>query len=398
MDKYSEHTIYLQDGTLFSFKKRFKKHKSSLLRAFSQVKDGRDKYGKRHSLPLILIILFGGIIAGCTTIKDCRLWAIHNKKWIKLFVLLPHGIPDERTLSRSIQKIDMDSLVCAFLTWRRILYGQEVGTVASFDGKTMRGVHGKKAVRHMLSLFTHGLHQILGQIGVTQKENEIPAVKRLLEQTTVKGMLLLGDALHTQKETIRDILSKKADYLLFAKDNQKGLVAHLQMFFSDIPFKSVTEQASYTDNTHSRDVTTTVTASHDEAICSYLKDEGWDGVRTVGKIQRTGTRKSSDGKLTHVDETVYCISSRVLTAAEVAKHARNHWQIENNLHWQKDVTFLEDRQTLRSGNAPQVMTFLRSMCLSLFNLWEFASVTETIHNFQMSRSLHHRFLNLAAVV
>ena len=116
------------------------------------------------------------------------------------------------------------------------------------------------------------------------------------------------------------------------------------------------------------------------------------------KIHRVGIRVASDGKETVINETVYCISSQELTATEVAEHTRSHWQIENNLLWEKDWLFLEDRQTLKSGNAPQVMSFLRSFCLSLFALWQFSSPANAVSNFEKNITLHHTFLRIAGVV
>ena len=397
MIDYTQHTITLQDGSLFNFKRRFKKTRQSLATLLGQVIDGRSIFGKRHPLPLILIILFCGICAGNTTIADCWLWALHNRKWLKKYVGLPHNLPDERTLARAIAKTDPNSLINAFLTFRRIIYGYIPQRVASFDGKTLNGVHGKDVIKHMLSLFTHENHQIIGQIGVTQKENEIPAFHRLLEQVSVAGMLLIGDALHTQKDTVTDIIIHHANYLLFAKDNQEQLVCDLSMFFRDIPFGSTTDTAIISDTKRRRSITTTVTVSHDANMCEYLGIK-WEKVKTIGKIHRVGIRVASDGKETVINETVYCISSQELTATEVAEHTRSHWQIENNLHWEKDWLFLEDRQTLKSGNAPQVMSFLRSFCLSLFALWQFSSPANAVSNFEKNITLHHTFLRIAGVV
>jgi predicted transposase YbfD/YdcC len=363
----------------------------------TQVIDGRSIFGKRHPLPLILILLFCAICAGNTTIADCWLWGLHNRKWLEKYVGLPHGLPDERTLARAIAKTDINSLIGAFLRFRRIIYGYVPSGVGSFDGKTLNGAHGRDVIKHMLSLFTHESHQIIGQIGVEQKENEIPAFYRLLDQVSVTGMLLVGDALHTQKDTLTDILLHHADYLLFAKDNQEQLVADLSAFFVDVPFGSVVESATVYENKRKRDSTTMVTVSHHRQMCEYLGTQ-WEEVKTIGKVHRVGIRVDSDGKETVIDETVYCISSRYLTAAEVAEYARNHWQIENNLHWEKDWLFLEDRQTLRSGNAPQVMSFLRSFCLSLFALWQFTSPANVASNFEKNITLHHTFLLIAGIV
>lgn len=397
MDKYTQHTIYLQDGSLCNFTKRVEKQHVSLVQAFSKVTDGRAKRGIRHQLPCILLILFCGITAGYTTLSDCHLWAVHNRKWLQKVIPLPFGIPDPTTLSRSIQKVPIDSLVNAFITWHQLLFGS-FGHVASFDGKTLNGVHGKEVIKHILSLFLHETHAVIGQIGVNQKENEIPALHRLLTQTNVSGFLLVGDALHTQKETVNYILFHTADYLLFVKGNQEQLQKHLALFFTDIPWHKTVQQANYEDNQRERQVTTTITISHDEQIRTYLKQDGWKEIQTVGKIHKRGIRRTADGKETPIEETYYLISSRKLTAEQAGRYTRNHWQIENNLHWEKDWLFLEDRQTLRSGNAPQAMTFLRSVCLSVFTSVHFASPAAAVSNFRMNPTLHHRFLEMAGVV
>ncbi len=396
MSNYTIHTVRLQDGKLFNFKKGILRNRYSLYTTLKRVTDGRSRRGIRHPLESILLILFGGITAGYTTVQDCRLWALNNREWLENVANFPHGIADPTTLARAIAKVDVDSLVDAVIHWQGTIYGKS-SSVVSFDGKTMRGVHGREVIRHILSLFSHGTHQILGQIGVDTKENEIPAFRRLLTKIDVSGLLLIGDALHTQRETIVDTIFYGADYLLFAKDNQESLVDDLRMFFTDIPWGSTIDGVCDRQDTTSRDIVTTVWVSHDTHMCGYLKGN-WKGVATIGKIERQGTRVSADGKVTQVHEIVYCISSRKLSAQETLFHTRNHWQIENNLHWEKDWVFLEDRQRLRRGNAPQVMTFLRSMALSLFGSFQFSSPAVTVANFKMNPTLHHRFLTMAEVV
>lgn len=390
MNNYTIHTIRLQDGKLFNFKKGILRNRYSLYATLKHVSDGRCKRGIRHPLPSILLILFGGISAGFTTVQDCQLWALNNKEWLKKVGSFAHGIPDPTTLSRTIQKLAIDSLIETFLAWQETLYGKHV-SAASFDGKTMRGVHGKEVIRHILSLIAHGTHQILGQIGVDAKENEIPAFRRLLTKIDVSGLLLIGDALHTQTKTISDILGKEADYLLSAKDNQEGLVDDLRMFFEELPWGSDLDGVCQKQDKGNRNIITTVWVSHDKQMSNYLGGK-WKNVATLGKIERHGIRMSTDGKETKIDEIVYCIASRELTAQEVLTHTRNHWQIENNLHWEKDWVFTEDRQRLRCGAAPQVMTFLRSMALSLFGLFCLSSPAVTVSNFKMNPTLHRILL------
>lgn len=75
---YTQHTIFLQDGSLFNFKRRFKNKRESLFSLFAGVLDGRKASGKRHPLPLILVTLFSAVCAGNTTIADCWLWGISS--------------------------------------------------------------------------------------------------------------------------------------------------------------------------------------------------------------------------------------------------------------------------------------------------------------------------------
>ena len=153
----------------------------------------------------------------------------------------------------------------------------------------MKGIHGKDVIRHMLSLFVHQAHQTLGQIGVTKKENEIPAAKRLFTQVgkrMLSGMLLIGDALHTQKETAQAIIAHEADYLFVVKENQKQLHKDLAFLFSETtcPRTAATEE----EYGHHRYMQTQVTQITDKQVLEYFRN--WERLYCVGKVQRTGTR------------------------------------------------------------------------------------------------------------
>jgi predicted transposase YbfD/YdcC len=283
--------------------------------------------------------------------------------------------------------------------------GIPLGEVYSFDGKTMRAVSGEAAIRHMLSLFSHDSHLALGQVGVGSKENEIPALERLLAQgkqhNLIAGKLLIGDALHTQKATVKTILKAKADYLFVVKGNQKQLFRTIQAELTARPAANIGSYTHY-DTKRKRNLTTTVTAiaaqPGEELLPILKRSNHWDGVQTMGILHRTGTRTSKDGTVHEIDETIGFISSRLLSAEEVTNHLHKHWCIENNLHWTKDEVLGEDKHTLRRGNAPQVMSWLRSLAISLCNALRLKSVSDTIHNLQKSTELLGQFLRMAAVI
>jgi len=405
------HTIRLQDGTACNLNKRITKHKTSLVTLFrTGVTDPRSGPGIRHPLVLILMIGFIGMLADCTDLTDACLFARINEEQFQQWCTLPltHGIPHPTTISRVFQQLDPDELVTVWAQFLQLL-GIPLGGVYSFDGKTMRAVSGAGAIRHILSLFSHETHLALGQVGVGSKENEIPALERLLAQGTslglIAGSLLLGDALHTQKATCKLIMKAGADYLFAVKNNQRKLKqtipAQIRQRQADNP--AALTAYTYTDTTRGRNVTTTVTlitAEHeDEDLLPTLTGSNhWDGVKTIGALHRTGTRKSRDGTIHQIDETIGFIASRQLTAKEAAIHLHHHWCIENNLHWTKDEVFGEDKHTLRKNHAPQVMSWLRSMIISLCNGLKLKSISTTIHNLQKSPILMDQFLYMAAVI
>lgn len=403
------HTVYLQDGSLCNFRKRIFKKAKPLISCLSAITDPRKKRGIRYDLSLMLFLLFAAMTTGCTTLKDAHLWALYNKRFLGRHFLLLHGLPDPTTISILLAKLNPDEVVKAYTLFMRFL-GIELGDVVSFDGKTMRAVSAKDSIRHILSLFSHLTHTVRGQIGVTQKENEIPAFRRLLESLSggLTGCLFVADALHAQKETAKAILKAQADYLLVIKGNQEDFAADIQTAFTeqkDLPGANYQKQGIVATSfrqeqvSRKRNITTSVTTTHDQSLCEYLtREHGFAGLKTVGLLKRSGTRTSKDGTVTKVSETVCFVSSRRLSAKQAGILLRSHWCIENNLHWVKDFVFLEDRQTLRAGNAPQIMSFLRSMCISIFNLLELKSISDAIHNFAKSKTVHYQFLKMAAIV
>ncbi len=91
---------------------------------------------------------------------------------------------------------------------------------------------------------------------------------------------------------------------------------------------------------------------------------GFDGAAQVAQLRRTVTK---NGKKTV--QVVYLITSdKAADPATLAAWVRSHWKIENCLHWVRDVTYLEDKSLVRTGNAPRVMASLRSLAISLLRM------------------------------
>lgn len=88
----------------------------------------------------------------------------------------------------------------------------------------------------------------------------------------------------------------------------------------------------------------------------------------VARVERT-RRQVKSGKTE--TEVVYLITSLSVDEASPDRLLalnRGHWEIENRLHWVRDVTFAEDQSQIRTGSGPRMMALLRNFAISLVRL------------------------------
>ena len=165
--------------------------------------------------------------------------------------------------------------------------------------------------------------------------------------------------MHCQKETAQAIRDKGADYVLTVKRNQPKVHAEIQKCFEDAGEKDYDvpgmRRLKKTERGHGR-------IEHREYYVmpapKSLRDTGdWADLRTVGMVYRERELRDKDSH-----EVVFFISSLPVSVTRLAKHLRGHWGIENSLHWSLDVTFGEDKNRTRRGNAPEIAGALRRQC------------------------------------
>ena len=103
-------------------------------------------------------------------------------------------------------------------------------------------------------------------------------------------------------------------------------------------------------------------------------------VGQVCRIERTVTQCKS-GK-TH-RETVYGVTSlrpEQADARQIGELVRGHWEIENRLHWVRDVTFDEDRSQVRTGSGPRALASLRNFVISCLRLAGCANIAQGLRH------------------
>ena len=231
----------------------------------------------------------------------------------------------------------------------------------AIDGKKLRGASPRTTGTrgdYILSAYVTENHLLVGQESVTDKENEIPAIPRLLDRLDIEGAVVSIDAAGTQTAIAERILEGNAHYFLAVKDNQPSLREAVRYAFR---CGSVTDTSSEMETGHGR---------VEERVCRIasadsMEDEAvlsrWPGVRTV--VEVTSTVTTPEGAASSVRH--YISDEDHPRAAYYAMLARGHWGIENQLHWHLDVTFKEDACRARKGFAAQNLSTVRKMALQI---------------------------------
>jgi len=252
-------------------------------------------------------------------------------------------------------------------------------TGLAIDGKAVRGANAHGAALHLVSLVRHDAACVLRQVAVTAKSNEITAVPRVLAGYDLTGTVVTMDALLTQRALARQIRHQGGHYLLVVKGNQSALYAAIeQLFTGELLVEPTDCAASVTTREKRHGRLTTRTLERTAALNRYLD---WPEVGQV--LRRTYHAVDlTTGKVSH--EVTYGLTSlpaATTTPAEVARHWRGHWAIENRVHYVRDVTLGEDACQVRAGNAPQALAALRNALLSLLRVRGWTNIAAALRHY-----------------
>ena len=327
---------------------------------FEQLSDPRRDLSKLHSLNDILLIGILSVLSGANTWNEMEAYAISKEEFLRTFLDLKNGIPSHDTFNRVFSSIDSEQFEQVFIQWVASLTKMIKGQVVAIDGKTIRGAksHGKKSNVHMVSAWASQNNMVLGQIKTDEKSNEITAIPQLLDILELEGTTITIDAMGTQTEIAKSIIDNKADYILAVKENQKQLCQDIK---DEFRFSRDIETHTDTELDHGRIETRVCsTISKFEFIAS---DNKWTNLKQIIRIESTREFKNSAKETEFA--TRYYITSLKDTAEKFQQAIRDHWSVENKLHWTLDVAFLEDESRKRTKNAAQNFSILSKIALNL---------------------------------
>lgn len=337
---------------------------STFLTCFSTLPDPR-RTSKGHLVyPLeeILFLTISACVSGSNCWTGIQSFGEEKLDWLRKFFPYNAGIPSHDTISDLFILLSPTAFGTCFMDWINTIHQLTAGQVVAIDGKTVRGAlsnGGKKSALHIVSAYASMQRICLGQVAVDEKSNEITAIPRILDLLTLEGCIVTTDAMGCQKDIAAKIISKQADYILMVKDNQPGLKEQIVKVFDRKEGLKSTENVDFG---HGR----IETRKCDVTSCLKFLDgkEDWKGLRSIVRISSERHNKKTGKSST---EERFYITSLQDDPELLNTSIRDHWAIENNLHWNLDVIFREDRQLKRVGNSAQNFNIISKIALAMID-------------------------------
>jgi predicted transposase YbfD/YdcC len=353
------------------------------LKYFSELGDPRVERNREHLLEEILLIAIAAVLSGAESWNDIAQYGEDKQEWLKTFLALPSGIPSHDTFNRVFAALDPEEMEKGFAAWVSSIARLTAGEVVAIDGKALCGTReGGKKIVHMVSAWAEGNGLVLGQRKVDEKSHEITAIPKLLNALELAGTVVTIDAMGCQREIARQIVAKKADYVLAVKENQGTLLAEIKDSFALLAADAAIEEL---DCGHGRVERRKCSVIGDLSLVEKASE--WASLKGLVRIEAERYHKAT-GKTEH--EIRYYITSLRPDAKRLNSAIRQHWGIENKLHWVLDAGFGEDLDRKRAGHAAQNFSLLNRIALNL--LKQEKSLKRGIKGKRLKAAWNHPYL------
>lgn len=362
-----------------------------LLNSLAKLTDQRCARGIRYKLEPVLVLLFLSKLGGADEPAEIADWVSFRFDYLKQLLGLqwkrsPHEATWQRILNGAVQADQMETVMGQYLE----SLSDEEKHLLNLDGKVLRATIDQETERqlHLLALQESEQNAVYRQTAVEVGENEISAAKRLLAEASVEKRIVSGDAIFAQTGLSRQVVEAGGEYLWKLRANQAVMYEAAVGYFSQVEENGELprdiDRATSLDKGHGR-------IEHREILSSYRLANRMEFPYLAQVFQiRRKVEEIKSGKQT--EQVIYGITSVVgeeAGAEELLAWTRNHWRIENGLHYRRDVTFKEDQVRRKSFNGGQIMASLNNLIIGLLRKvgWENLAKARRYYNAKIEESL-----------
>jgi predicted transposase YbfD/YdcC len=365
---------------------------SSLLHYFSTLEDSRVAGRCRHNLIDIIVITICAYLSEMNTWEDIEFYGNSKIEWLSNFLELPNGIPSHDTFSRVFSLIDGKEFEKVFFDWAKSIKELKKDQVIAFDGKTVNGTapvwSALKKTRPLalVNIWATKDEMVLGQVLSKNTGNsELESILEALDLIDLEKMIVTVDAASARSILTKKVIEKKGDYVIPCKNNQKVMARKLKTIFENDDIKRTTDEivTKRKDRTEKRICTminvTDVPYVFNEkdgeplfygakniAYLKYIREEDEIGNVRIRKNENNIFEKEliKKGKKISTYER-FIVTSLEVSPDELIDLVRQHWGIENGLHWRLDVILGEDDCRIRNKKLAANVALIRKICLNL---------------------------------
>lgn len=328
-------------------------------RAFKGMVDPRAANAS-FSLVDILFIALAAVMSGAETASEMDQWGQGKVLLLRSMLVLEHGTPSHDTFSRVFRLLDPVAFERAFRRFMAAFakaHGLVAGGTIAIDGKALRGAYerGRAATPlHLVNAFAVEARLVLS-LRKARGRNEAAGALEMLEMLSLRNSIVTADALHCHKKFAEGVLSRGGQYVLALKRNQSKLFKMVEGRFSRAGKRKSVEKLE--PSTHDRREKRRATVARDKSLAVLFP-----GVVALGRVT---SHRQVRGHKADKPLVRYYLMSTVMSATKLLRTVRDHWGIENRVHWVLDADFGEDADRARKDNAPENIAVLRRLALNI---------------------------------
>ena len=336
--------------------------------------DSRIKKKTKFKIWDIIICTILAVLFNANDWEDVHDFVEEHYKWLREFLLMTGGVPCTKTYERVFAIIDskeLESIFTEFLLTFSL--SSTDNDIINIDGRVNRGssrnetrYNDKVKPLNVLNAYSNKYGICLASEQIDDKTNEITAIPDILKRFNVKGNVITWDALNTQTDNVEAVVSLKGDYVVPIKGNQGNFYNDLILYFDEKKLEMIKAgqtRTAYLDYKEKRGENLIHYEYYQtEDVKWYFDRKKWKKLNSIGLVKKT-IETSQETKV----EYRYYISSLFLNIKLFSNAIRNHWSVENKLHWHLDFTFKQDDNTTVNKKALMNLELVKKLCLGILN-------------------------------